>query len=124
MTNAVTTIRFFGTYLLVVGLGLVAVPEFLGSLFDIPASAHDWLRPLGVALLALAYYYFRAAGANLREFFGWTVHVRVGQFVLFVMLVAMDLISPFILFISAFEFATAVWTWFALQDKVDAHSAS
>lgn len=117
MTNVVTTIRFFGLYLLLVGAVLIGYPHLLGVLLSIPIDAEPWLRPLGVALLALSYYYFRAAGANNRAFFGWSVEVRVGQFVLFVILVAIGLITPLILFVSAFEFATAVWTWFALKQE-------
>jgi len=115
MTNVITTVRAFGAYLLVIGLTLIGYPHLLGLLLQIPTDAEPWLRPLGVALLALSYYYFRAAAANNHQFFGWSVEVRVGQFVVFVILVAMGLISPLILFISAFEFATAVWTWFALK---------
>lgn len=116
MTNVVTTIRAFGAYLLVAGLVLIGYPHLPGVLLQVPADAENWLRPLGVALLALAYYYVRSAAVNDRRFFTWTVHVRVGQFVLCVILVAMSLVSPLILFISAFEFATAVWTWFALRE--------
>jgi hypothetical protein len=119
MTNATATIRFFGVYLLCVGLVLVGTPALLAGLLQIPVEAHPWLRPLGVALLALSYYYFRAAFSQNREFYRWTVDVRIGQFVLFVVIVSMGTLSPLILIPSAFEFGTAVWTWFALRD--DAH---
>ncbi len=116
MTNVITTIRAFGVYLLIIGLILIGYPHFLGVLLNIPLEAEPWLRPLGVALLALSYYYFRAALANNREFFGWSVEVRVGQFMLFILITSLGLLSPLILIVSGFEFATAVWTWFALKE--------
>lgn len=116
MTNVVTTIRAFAAYLFLTGLALLIYPQVIGGILGASADTAPWLRLLGVALWALAYYYFRAASSNNRDFFTWSVHVRVGQFVLFVILVTLGLITPLILFPSAFEFATAVWTWFSLKN--------
>ncbi len=108
MTAVKTTILAFGAYLFLAGLLLLAYPTALGGLLGAPSDAAPWLRIVGVALWALAYYYLRAAGSGNRDFFTWSVHVRVGQFILFVILVTLGLITPLILFPSAFEFATAV----------------
>lgn len=116
MTNVSTTIRAFGVYLFLTGLVLLVYPLTIGGVLGATADTAPWLRLLGVALWALAYYYFRAAGSNNREFFSWSVHIRVGQFVLLIGLVTLDLITPLILFFSAFEFATAMWTWFSLKE--------
>lgn len=117
MTNVVTTIRFFGTYLLLVGLSLIVVPQLLGTALNYPLALQGpALRPLGIALVALSYYYFRSAGSGYRPFYEWTVHVRVGQFIIVIALTSLGQLSPLLLIPSAFEFATAVWTWFALKE--------
>jgi len=116
MTTVKTTIYAFGAYLFLTGLVLLAYPTVLGTALGAPLEAAPWLRLLGVALWALAYYYVRAAGSNNRDFYTWSVHVRVGQFILLIGLVTLDLITPLILIFSGLEFATAVWTWFSLQE--------
>lgn len=143
MTSVIITIRVFGAYLFLVGLFLLVYPLTIGGLLGAPVDTAPWLRLLGVALWALAYYYVRAASSNNRDFFIWSIHVRgsdsmskydwpacftpqglatpkpIGRRV-----VTLDLISPLILFPSAFEFATAVWTWFSLSTSAKLSKAT
>ncbi|HEX9722447.1 MAG TPA: hypothetical protein VGA53_04230 [Candidatus Paceibacterota bacterium] len=71
---------------------------------------------LGVTLMALGYYYVRAARVNFVEFFGWTVHMRLAQFGIVGALVLLNIAHPAVLGFAAVEAASGLWTWYALKN--------
>src|SRR5439155_10870141 len=83
-----------------------------------------WIRVVGVLAAAIGYYYVRAARIELRAFFAWSVHARMGVPVLFLAFVAAGLVGPALLIFAAIDLAAALWTWSALRaDARDAGAA-
>ena len=117
MTRAATSVLVFGAYMMVQGVTLMLAPGVLLGLFGLPMN-DAWPRVVGWALLVLGFYYVQNARANFRPFFIWTVPVRVGQFVFFVVLVLTGLMSVAILLISGLELLAGVWTWLELRREV------
>jgi hypothetical protein len=119
MTPAAKSVFVFGLYLVVVGLGLLAVPNpFLAPLGFPPAADESWLRVLGVLTLCLATYYLVAACANLVPLLRATVFVRVGVFGLFGALVLLNLTPKPLALLGAVDLAAALWTATALKFEV------
>lgn len=116
MTSAAKSVFVFSLYLVVVGLGLLIAPNpFLAPLGFPPAADESWLRVLGVLVLCLAAYYCAAARAGLTVFFGWTVWVRTGVFVVFGGLVLLKLAPIPLALLGAVDLAAALWTAAALR---------
>jgi hypothetical protein len=115
MSRAAFSVWVFGLYLAGQGALLLVSPDFLLGLLGLPLSQDVWPRAVGVALLALAFYYVQSARAESRPFFGWTVQFRGFQFVVFVVLVALGLGEPILLLTSGVELLAGVWTWLELR---------
>ncbi|MSU46575.1 MAG: hypothetical protein EXS42_05500 [Lacunisphaera sp.] len=61
MSRAARTVLVFGVYLIVVGVGLVVIPNTVLGPLGFPASHEIWPRVVGVLALCLSYYYIAAA---------------------------------------------------------------
>lgn len=122
--TATMTIRAFGYYLLAQGLTLLLAPNILLGFAHLPATNEPWIRLLGIALLALSWYYLMAAKSQLIPFYAWTVQVRIAQFIIFLGLILFAHISPIFLAFSGFELLTALWTAWALRREQSQKRAS
>jgi len=115
MSRSARSVLVFGLYLVAVGLALVAVPNPLLVLLQLPASSEVWPRVVGVLALVLAYYYVQAARHELTAFFRWTVHARTIVCVAFAALVLLRLAPPPLALLGAVDLAAAIWTALALR---------
>jgi hypothetical protein len=115
MNKIAQSIFIFGLYMLGEGAILLLFPNLLLNLIDMPQTSEVWIRVAGLALCVLGYYYVRAARINLKEFFVWTVHMRLIQFVVIAGLVGFSIGPPAILMFSGVELASGVWTWLVLK---------
>jgi hypothetical protein len=115
MTKPALSVLTFGVYMIFQGLTLFVVPNILLSLFGFESSNEVWIRILGVALIALGYYYIQNAKANYLPFFSWTVQVRTLQLILIGSLVFLQIAPLMLIVISGTEFLFGVWTWWALK---------
>jgi hypothetical protein len=115
MSRAAFSVTAFGIYLIGEGALLIALPNLLLSLFGMPAALDVWIRVTGLAVVILGYFYTRCGLANMRQFFELSLHTRSFQFAFFIVLVALQFISPMILLVSGVELASAVWTLLALR---------
>lgn len=115
MTSPAQTIRVFGVYLLLLSALLLVAPNVLLQSVGAPPALDVWVRVVGMLASFLGYYYLRAAAAGLREFFAWTVGVRLSVPVFFAAFVALGYAPPVLLLFAAIDAAAAVWTWSALR---------
>ena len=115
MTAAAKSVLFFGLYLVIVGVGLLAAPNTLLGPLGFPAAEETWLRVVGILALVLAAYYVLAARADLTAFFRWTVSVRIAVFVAFLALAILGLAPRPLALLGAVDLAGALWTLFALR---------
>ena len=113
MTYPAKTVLVFGLYLLGLGAMLVLAPNFLLSLFRIPATPEVWIRVVGMLVLELGVFYVVAAQRNWQGFIALTVPLRLSVIVFFAAFVFLGDAPTMLLLFGATDFAFAVWTWTA-----------
>ncbi|WP_462252392.1 hypothetical protein [Ferruginibacter sp.] len=115
MTAAAKSVCYFGFYLYVTGITLIAVPNFLLTTLQLPNTNEVWIRVVGVLALCIGYYYHRAGAGNIQAFFKHTIPTRIFVFLSFTAFVLLNYVSPMLILFGAADFAGAVWTWWALK---------
>ena len=83
MNAASKTLYYFGFYLLLTGLTLIAFPNTLLGLFQIAETSEIWIRVLGSVVFAIGIYYVFMAPANNTLFLMLSVYARAFIFVSF-----------------------------------------
>ena len=76
MSKAALSVFVFGLYVLLLGVLLVLVPNFVIGLFGVEPTTEVWIRVVGMVLFLVGIYYLVAARAELTALFRWTVPVR------------------------------------------------
>ena len=113
MSPAARTVRWFGLYLIAVGLILVAIPNVLLGLFRIPPTDQPWIRILGLVVVVLAAYYLVAARNEFTDFFQVTVAARLVAGAGIILIVALWGYWAAVVF-GLVDMAGALWTWAVL----------
>jgi len=117
MSYAAKTLLAFGIYLLVLGSLLVFVPNLLLAIFGVQSTSEVWIRIVGMLLLILATYDILAAKVGFRQFFVWSVPVRLAVIAFFLTFVLLGLGPPVLLLFGGIDAACAIWTWTALRSE-------
>ena len=115
MTKAASTVFYFGIYVLVLGLGLIAIPNLVLAPFGFPPTSEVWLRVVGVLAAAIGWYYISSARAGLVPFFRATIAMRTFVFVCFGAFVLLGFARPALALFGAVDLAGAIWTAAALR---------
>ncbi|MEM7298273.1 MAG: hypothetical protein AAF391_08415 [Bacteroidota bacterium] len=115
MTKAARTIWFFGIYLIVEGLFLLVAPSSVLEAIGLPSPDSVWRVILGFVVAILGYYYVRNAKENLTPFFGFTVQIRILQFVFFLWLYLFERGTLALVAFSLIELMAGLWTYSALK---------
>lgn len=114
MLQSSKTIYYFGIYLFLVGITLMAAPNFFLSSFQLPPTNEVWIRVVGVLVFSLGYYYVVAAKNNFTPFIQATVYLRFFVLFAFTAFVFMKLVSPILLIMGVIDFLAAIWTQLVL----------
>jgi hypothetical protein len=115
MKNPSQSIFVFGIYVLLVGLSLFLLPNFVTGVFALPATSEPWIRALGAVAIALAGYYIQASRDNNIPYYRMSVWGRV---VFSVLVVVIAVTTPDYLNMGLFavvDLLGAAWTWYALR---------
>lgn len=115
MSRAAVSVLAFGIYLLVLGIGLLLVPDLLLALFGQSPTQEPWLRVVGLVVLVLGLYYLGAAREEVTAFFRWTLVGRPLAVAVLIVLVAAGSAPTFVLILGAIDAAGVAWTWRALR---------
>jgi hypothetical protein len=115
MTAASKSVCYFGFYLYVTGITLIAAPNFLLTTLQLPKTNEVWIRVVGVLALCLGYYYHRAGAGNIQAFFKHTIPTRIFVFLSFTAFILLNYVSPMLILFGAADFAGAIWTRWALK---------
>jgi hypothetical protein len=115
MTAAAKSVCYFGFYLYVTGITLIAAPNFLLTILQLPNTNEVWIRVVGVLALCIGYYYHRAGAGNIHAFFKHTIPTRIFVFLSFTAFVLLNYVSQMLILFGAADFAGAIWTWWALK---------
>lgn len=117
MSRAAQSIRYFGAYVMVLGVLLMTVPNMLLSIFSIPPVTDVWIRVVGVLAFNIGVYYWFAAPTASRAFFMATVYARVFVLLAFGTFVGLGMVSPLLILFALVDVAGAGWTWGALRSE-------
>ena len=117
MSKPAFSVRAFGIYLLVLGLGFVLIPNQLLSIFGMPRTEEVWIRVVGVLVFNIGIYYWFAAKGEATEVFRASVYTRVLVLASFATFAVLGLASPILVLFGAADFAGAVWTHLALRGE-------
>ena len=111
MGGAALSLFVFGIYLVLGGLGFLISPDMPLSLLGIPLTDEPWIRVVGMVMLVLGYYYIRAGRSDLSTFFPWTVHARLGVFVVLLLMYLLALGPWQLLIFGVIDLLGAIWTY-------------
>lgn len=115
MSKAARSLAVFAAYLVILGVGLVLVPDVMMAPFGFPPVQDVWIRVVGMLTLVLASYYALAVRREWRDFFQLSVYVRASVMVFVGGFVVAGL-GPKTLFVfGAIDLAGAAWTAMALR---------
>jgi hypothetical protein len=115
MTPAARSVCYFGFYLYVVGVTLMAVPNMFLQTLQLPETNEVWIRVVGVLAFGLGFYYHRTSVQNNVAFFKLTVPTRVFVFIAFTAFVVLKYVPPILIGIGAVDLLGAAWTYYALK---------
>jgi hypothetical protein len=116
MTHASKTIYYFGFYLLITGITLIVVPNFLLSLFQIEATSEIWIRVLGAVVIDIGFLYVYMAPANHTLFLTLTVFARYSILVWFTAFALLGWAPTQLVLFGLIDGAGATWTYLALKN--------
>jgi hypothetical protein len=115
--SSALTIRIFGIYVVLTGLGLLLVPNLILGLFGFAPASEVWVRVLGALAVVLGYYYWACATVGVKAFFRATIPGRVGFCALCVgLVVAAGAPLPLLAF-GVVDLLGAAWTYLALRKE-------
>jgi hypothetical protein len=115
MTAPSKSVYYFGIYLILVGISLVVVPNFVLSLLFLPATSEVWIRIVGVLVFNIGVLYYVMAPENNRMFMILTVYLRASVFVWFVLFVVIGWAPAMLIGFGVVDLLGAIWTYSALK---------
>lgn len=117
MQSSALTIKVFGIYVALTGIGLILAPNLILGVFGFAPTSEIWVRVLGSLALILGYYYWACGTADAKAFFRATIPGRIGFAALCVALVfAAGAPLPLLAF-GVVDVLGAAWTYLALREE-------
>lgn len=120
MKSAALTVKVFGVYAALTGLGLLFAPNVLLPLLGFQQSMEIWVHVVGALALVVGYYYWACGVANARAFFVASVQGRmIFCAACFALVAGADGPLPLIA-LGLVDLAGATWTLLALRSEARA----
>lgn len=110
MHPASPSIRVFGAYVAVTGIGLLVAPHLVLGTLGIAAPTEVWIRVVGALALVVGYYYWACGTAGAVEFFRASVRGRVLFAALMALLVVVFAAPAQLLLFGVVDLLGAGWT--------------
>jgi len=123
MSRAALSAFVWGVYLIIAGLGLLLMPNFVLPLLGFATTAEGWVRVLGLLASILGMYYIFSARWNIVPFFLLTVAGRLAFMAGCIGLVISGLMSPSLLIFGGLDAIGAIWTWLSLRGMTEASNS-
>ena len=123
MSRAALSAFVWGVYLIIAGLGLLLMPNFVLPLLGFATTAEGWVRVLGLLASILGMYYIFSARWNIVPFFQLTVAGRLAFMAGCIGLVISGLMSLSLLIFGVLDTIGAIWTWLSLRGMTEASNS-
>ena len=117
MSRSARSVFVFGLYLVMLGILLLVVPNFLLGMFFLHSTSEVWIRVVGMLLLILGSYYIQMARKEMIDFFQWTVYVRPTTILFFSAFVLLGFAGPSLILFGAVDILGAIWTGMPLRSS-------
>jgi hypothetical protein len=115
MSSSGRSLFIFGIYLTLLGICMIAIPNTILNIFDLPTTSEVWIRVAGVLVLVIAFYDIQAGRNNLVNFLRWSIIARTSVIVFFTAFVLFGFVKPILILFGALDLFGAVWTYLALR---------
>ena len=115
MHPASLSIKVFGIYAAITGIGLLLAPNVVLAPLGVPVATEVWIRVVGALAVVLGYYYWACGVADLVTFFKATIKGRVLYAGLSVLLIVVFQAPIQLMLFAAIDIAGALWTWRGLR---------
>src|SRR5690349_11240541 len=115
MSPAARSVLIFGVYLVLLGAGLMLVPNFVLAPFGFPPIGDVWLRVGGSLVVIIGGFFLVAARHELTAFFRATLFARPFLFLSLCAYVLAGLAPPQLILFGVIDLAGALWTLVALR---------
>lgn len=116
MHPAALSIKVFGVYVALTGLGLLVAPGLTLAPLGVAAPTEVWIRVVGALAIVIGYYYWSCGAAGAVDFFRATVRGRPLFAALCVLLIVAFQAPLQLLLFAAVDLAGAAWTWQGLRN--------
>lgn len=117
MSKSAFSLRVFSFYMLILGVVLIADPNWLLSLFGVPETREVWIRIVGMLMLIVGFIDFMASANEMRLFFRWTVYSRLAVPIFLIGFVVFASAPPVLLLFGAIDAGGAIWTGICLREQ-------
>ncbi len=117
MTASSRSVYYFGYYLLILGITLTVMPNFLLGTFQIAETNEIWIRVLGAIVFNIGLYYVFMAPANHVLFLTLSVYTRMLVLFWFVVFVMLGWAPVQLILFGLIDGAGAMWTYLAIRKK-------
>lgn len=115
MTAASKSVYYFGIYLAILSVTLLAVPNMLLELFHFEPTHEVWIRVVGTLVFVIATMDIFMARANNVLFLTITVYSRFAVLLWFILFVALGFAPAQLILFGLVDAAGAAWTLLALR---------
>jgi hypothetical protein len=115
MKNASMSIKYFGMYLIWLGVAIVSGVNLAKDVLQIPDLPNSWLRFIGLLVFCLGIYYITAARNGWVMFYKTTVGLRLLVVAFLVLHVAIGEFPMIFLLLSAIDLLGAIWTFISVK---------
>jgi hypothetical protein len=104
-------------YVVLTGIQLVFVPNFLLSNFGFEPTSEIWIKVMGIVVASLAFMYYAISQSEDQKIVSSTVWARLFVGAGFTILALSGAAKASIVLFAGIDIATAVWTWTELRKK-------
>jgi uncharacterized membrane protein HdeD (DUF308 family) len=117
MSSSAKSVYYFGFYLLILGVTLIAFPNLLLSTFQLPETSEVWIKVAGALVINIGLYYVFMAPSNNSLFLTLTVYTRAAILVWFIVFVLLDWAPSMLIPFGVVDMAGALWTYLELKKQ-------
>lgn len=117
MSHPAKSVFAFGIYELMIGCGLMIIPNTLLVFFGFHGTTEVWIRVIGVLACLFAFFDFQAARYELTDYFRWSVYTRSSVILFFIVFVLSGLSNSRLILFGSIDLIGAIWTALALRKE-------
>lgn len=124
MKSITTSLKVFGIYMILIpGIGLMIVPDFMLDLFKLSHGEELWIpRMMGLLAFIIGVFDFYIAKYELNSLYNLSVVLRYFAAIFMIGLWLNAEVESMILLFAAIDAAGASWTLFAIKNTISPKS--